>query len=89
VATAPADARPGWTLPALAGGRGWAAVPFLYVTSTSFVISLALGSVAVVLSLVLLPDPAVPPSRKAVAVLGLLGTATATALAVIPFVGQG
>ncbi len=79
----------GWLAPWLATALGWGSVPLLFVSPLSFVLSGCLVLAAGMTALTVFTDEHADRPRRLVAVLGLLGGATAVALTVLPFVLQG
>jgi hypothetical protein len=78
----------GWLAPVLAAVLGWGSVPLLLLSPLSFVLSGCLVLAAGMTALTVFTDEYADRHRRLVAVLGLLGGATAIALKVLPFVLQ-
>lgn len=75
-----------WGLPIAAAVAGWSSVPLLYLSPTSFVVSLALAAAALLLGLLAATDHR--GARRSVALLGAGGGLVSVALAVVPFLLQ-
>ncbi|MCY7364954.1 MAG: hypothetical protein LH469_06555 [Frankiaceae bacterium] len=78
----------GWSAPWLATALGWGSVPLLFLSPLSFVLSGCLVLAAGTTTLTVFTDEHADVPRRLVAMLGLMGGATAVALTVLPFVLQ-